>query len=206
MKKYLKIPVCYLLIICLLTTLQVPIPAKSKVRLNTSKVTLTKGKTFKLKVYGTRKKVKWSSKNRTIATVSKSGKIKAKKNGQTYVYGKIGRKKLKCKVTVKNPVIPKKSWLYGEWSPEAMDFKTTSEKLLFDSPCKWYIRSSKKSGKKYAYYRFYITVKNAKSDACLPNGKYRIDMSKNKYYIHVYHLIGRKYEWWLSFDKKEAFK
>lgn len=80
----------------------VTVSAKSKVKLNKSSITIIKGKTYKLKIKGTKKKAKWSSKNKKIATVTKSGKVKTKKAGTTYIYARIGKKKLKCKTTVKN--------------------------------------------------------------------------------------------------------
>lgn len=73
--------------------------AKSK---NTIKVTLTVGKTYQLKVTGTKKKIKWNTSNKKIATVSSKGKIKAKKAGKVKIYAKIGKKKLICYLTVKS--------------------------------------------------------------------------------------------------------
>ncbi|MDD3746137.1 MAG: Ig-like domain-containing protein [Anaerostipes sp.] len=79
--------------------------AKAKPKLSKTSITITKGKTYTLKVKNNKKKVKWSSKNRKIATVSSKGKVKAIKSGTTYVYAKIkGSKTLKCKVKVKNPI------------------------------------------------------------------------------------------------------
>lgn len=72
--------------------------AKSK---DTIKVTLTVGKTYQLKVTGTKKKIKWNTSNKKVATVSNKGKIKAKKAGKVKIYAKIGKKKLICYLTVK---------------------------------------------------------------------------------------------------------
>ena len=72
--------------------------AKSK---NTIKVTLTVGKTYQLKVTGTKKKIKWNTSNKKVATVSNKGKIKAKKAGKAKIYTKVGKKKLICYLTVK---------------------------------------------------------------------------------------------------------
>ena len=68
-------------------------------------VTVTKGKTYKLKLKKvTAKKVKWSSSKKSVATVSKSGTVKAKKAGKATITAKYKGKKYKCKVTVVNPV------------------------------------------------------------------------------------------------------
>ena len=76
--------------------------AASKVKLNKKKVTLYVGKTTTLKLKGTKQKIKWSSSNKTIATVSSKGKVKAKKAGTATITAKVGKKKYKCKVTVKD--------------------------------------------------------------------------------------------------------
>lgn len=70
------------------------------IRLNKKSVTLNKGKTT-LKVTGTKKKVKWSSSNKKIATVTSKGKVTAKKAGTTYITARVNGKTLKCKVVVK---------------------------------------------------------------------------------------------------------
>ena len=72
----------------------------ASVKLNKKTVYLTKGKTVKLKVKGTKAKVKWKSSNKKIATVSKSGKVKAKKTGKCTITAKVKGKKLKCKIYV----------------------------------------------------------------------------------------------------------
>ena len=47
-----------------------------------------------------KKKVKWSSKNKNIATVSNKGVVKGVKVGTTTIVAKCGKKKYSCKVTV----------------------------------------------------------------------------------------------------------
>ncbi len=80
--------------------------AAGKVKLNKTKVSLMVGKTVTLKLKGTKKKVKWISKNKSVATVSAKGKVKAKKVGSTKIIAKVSGKKYSCKVTVtqKKPV------------------------------------------------------------------------------------------------------
>ena len=74
--------------------------AKKVVKLNKSKLTLQTGKTSKLKLKNTKKKVKWSSKNKKVATVSRKGVVKAVSVGKTMITAKSGKKKYSCKVTV----------------------------------------------------------------------------------------------------------
>lgn len=75
--------------------------AKAAPKLNKKKVSVKVGKTVTIKVLRVSKKtkVKWSVKNKKIASVKK-GKITGKKSGTTKVYALVGKKKLSCKVTV----------------------------------------------------------------------------------------------------------
>ena len=70
-----------LLAMVIAAILPVTASAASTVRLNRKKVTLTVGKTARLKVTGTRRTVKWSSSDKKVATVSKKGKLTGKKKG-----------------------------------------------------------------------------------------------------------------------------
>ena len=87
--------------------------ASDKVKLNKTSVTLTQGKTYKLKLNNAKslnksqkKKVKWSSTNKAIVKVSKiasnkkSATIKAVKKGSSTIKLKYNGKTYKCKVTV----------------------------------------------------------------------------------------------------------
>lgn len=92
--------------LALCTSLAMPItftqPTQAAtVKLNKSAITIYKGKTYKLKVSGTKAKVKWTSNNKKVATVTSTGIVKGVKKGTTYVNAKVGSKTLKCKVTVK---------------------------------------------------------------------------------------------------------
>ena len=76
--------------------------AESKTSISKKKTTLYVGETLTLKIKGTRKKVKWSSNKKSVATVSSKGKVKAKKKGVATITAKVGNKKYKCNVTVKS--------------------------------------------------------------------------------------------------------
>lgn len=78
------------------------IPAKAAtIKLNKKSLTLKAGSSYTLKVKGTKAKVKWSSKKKSIATVSSKGKVRAKKAGKTTITAKVKGKKYTCKVNVK---------------------------------------------------------------------------------------------------------
>lgn len=81
----------------------------SKVSLNKTKKTLKKGKTFTLKATvkpanATNKKLKWTTSNKKVATVTQKGVVKAKKAGKATITATAtdgSKKKAKCKITVK---------------------------------------------------------------------------------------------------------
>lgn len=70
--------------------------------LNKKSLTLTAGKTYSLKLNGTKQKVAWRSKNSSVAAINSKGKVTAKKAGSTYVYAKVLGKSFSCKVTVQS--------------------------------------------------------------------------------------------------------
>ena len=77
------------------------VSAAAKPKLSQKKLVLKVGQTKKLKVKKVKKKVKWSTNKKKIATVSKKGLVKARKPGKAVITAKVSGKKLKCKVTVK---------------------------------------------------------------------------------------------------------
>ena len=78
-------------------------PTFAKPKLNKKKATISVGKNVKLKVKGTKKKPKWYSSNKNIASVSKTGVVKGLKAGKVTIKAKLRRRILKCKVTVTSP-------------------------------------------------------------------------------------------------------
>ena len=83
------------------------VSAAKKVSLSNKKLTVTKGKSKTLKVKNTKKKVKWKIlSGKKYISLKKKGKVavsvKGKKKGTAKVQATVGKKKLTCKVTVKN--------------------------------------------------------------------------------------------------------
>lgn len=97
--------------------------AAGRVKLNKTKVTLKVGKTVKLKVCGTKKKVRWTSKKKSVATVSNTGKVRAKKAGAAKIVAKVSGKKYTCKVTV----VQKKSISQAEKKPSTRYLEPTTK-------------------------------------------------------------------------------
>lgn len=74
----------------------------AEIKLNKASITLDIGKTFTLKVKGIKKKAKWVSSNKKIATVTQKGKVTAKSAGTAKITAKIAKKKYSCTVKVNN--------------------------------------------------------------------------------------------------------
>ena len=70
-------------------------------KLNSSRITLNPGKSYTLKVNGTKLTPAWRSSNSKIVTVNKKGRITAKKAGTAKITATFGGKKFVCTVTVK---------------------------------------------------------------------------------------------------------
>lgn len=71
------------------------------IKINKNQATLEIDATLQLKITGTSSKVSWSSSKSTIASVS-SGKVIAKKTGQSTITAKVGSQKYSCVITVVN--------------------------------------------------------------------------------------------------------
>ena len=103
MKRILTIVLTLALIVTMMPMNLTNVNARTTTRLSSKKIVLQVGKTKKLKVKNKPAGVKvvWKSSKKKVATVSKKGKVKAKKPGKTTITAKVGKKKYKCKVVVK---------------------------------------------------------------------------------------------------------
>ena len=80
--------------------------AKKKIKLNTTRLTLYVGQSKRLKVKNTKKKIKWVSTNKKIASVKK-GKVFGRAKGKVTIKVIVSNKTLKCKVVVKRKISKK---------------------------------------------------------------------------------------------------
>lgn len=132
--------------------------AAQKPKLNKKSATIYVGKTVKLKVKGNRKKVKWSSSNKKVATVSSKGKVKGKKAGKATITAKVGNKKLKCKVTVKQKSVKK-----ANNKKPVVTYTKTSVKQKIANACKEYGKYSSDSNGSY----YYLDAINESTNMCV---------------------------------------
>ena len=99
MKKMNKKMVTMVMLVFMLVIAAVPVSAAS-LKLSEKSATLKTGQSITLQVKGSKKKAKWETSNKKVATVNQKGKVTAKKAGKATITAKIGNKKLTCKVTV----------------------------------------------------------------------------------------------------------
>ena len=109
-------------------------------KINVTKKTLVRGQSYKLKITGTTRSVKWRSSNKKIATVKKDGKhgavVKTKRTGKVTITAKIGSKRLKCRITVKSKGLNKTSLTLKTG-------QTTVIRMLNARGVKWYSSNKK---------------------------------------------------------------
>ncbi len=70
-------------------------------KLNKSKITINVGETYELLLSGISSEVRWSSSNKSVATV-REGTVKAICGGSAVITAKVGDKKYTCTITVKD--------------------------------------------------------------------------------------------------------
>lgn len=168
-----------LAIAALVFTLAPPTSVSAKAKISKKSVTVTKGKTYTLKIKGTKKKAKWTSSKKSVATVSKKGKVTGKKRGSTTITAKIGKKKYKCKVKVETPSI----------STTRMSMAVGSNYVLKLNGCS-------RSKKFYTSNKSVATVSNKGVISAKKKGSARIiiKISDKSYYctVSVYDPIGSR--------------
>ncbi len=105
----------------------------ASVKINKSKYTMNVGEKYTLKMKGTKKKVKWSTSNKKVATVNSKGKVTAKKKGTATITAKVGNKKYKCKIKVEKPTINKNSKTLNVGEKYTLKIKGTSQKVKWST-------------------------------------------------------------------------
>ena len=173
MKSKKKLLFSVLFVLGMVLLFAVPAFAKpaANPKLNKKALTIIAGKSVKLKVTGTKKTPKWSSSDKSVATVSKKGVVKARKAGKVIIKAKVGKKTLKCKVLVFGKKAPKTPTLLGTQSGGKVD-------LTFNQDG-WYVARLEvqvydKQTREYSYLY---------SDSCAINEKAKVTVDTDKYDI-----------------------
>lgn len=71
-------------------------------KINATSLKLYVSHTYQLRISGTSKTIKWTSSKSSIASVSSTGKVTAKKTGTSTITATVSGKKYTCKITVSN--------------------------------------------------------------------------------------------------------
>lgn len=170
----------------------ITVEAASKCVLTISKknLTLVKGQKETLVVTGTNgEKVKWTSSNPKVATVSKKGKVTAKKTGKCVVRAKVGKTKVSCTVEIKGTGLNKTELSLGIKDTTKIKVLNNKKKIRWSSSnrkvavvdSKGKI-TAKKSGTTVIKakvggntYKCNVTVKKTKISTKDPNGNYKFE-------------------------------
>ncbi|MBS7007907.1 glycoside hydrolase family 25 protein [Anaerostipes sp.] len=159
------------------------IPAKS-IKLSKKSLSLKKGSSYTLKSYTEPKNsfpaVKWTSSGSSVASVSSSGKVTAKKVGTAVITAAGNGKKTSCKVTV----IPKTNKIKKLKKSGSKGIKITWSKTSGVTKYQIYMSKKKSSG-----YKRIATVSSKKSS--YTKGKLK---KKKRYYFKVrsYQTVKKK--------------
>lgn len=151
------------------------------VKLSNSKITLSKGKSKTLKAYvkGTNKKVKWSSSDKSIATVNQKGKITAKKAGTVKIKASVNGTSATCQVEVTQTLTKKQA------ETAVKNYVNRKETTNF-----YYLYG----GKEGSYYTFWVTYRMPGT-----KGKYFVNYKNGKSYVSQPYVGVNE---WKATDKK----
>ena len=114
------------------------------IKLNKKTCVINKGSSYRLKIKGTKAKVKWSSSNKKVPAVSSKGVVKGKSAGVAVITAKVKKKKYRCTVTVRkkptgklgtktNPISGYKKTTFNYYEEGKKRGKFTIELLSFAS-------------------------------------------------------------------------
>lgn len=101
MKNHVWRAVLSVMLIAAMLCTGLTVPVKAAASISDKNVSLVVGEQKKLSVKGASGTVTWSSNKKSVADVSKSGVVTAKKAGSAVITAKVGKKSYTCKVTVK---------------------------------------------------------------------------------------------------------
>lgn len=159
------------------------IPTYAGTKVSPKSAVMVVGQAKKLKV-NTKKKVKWSSKNKRIASVTSNGVVKAKKKGSTTIYAKVNGKKYSCKVTVYDP----SEYLTRQFSPIGNDIVYISS-LYGDSRYEDVVTINRQQPRSGNYIKAYMTlhvfIENTSESDETPHNPF--------YYVYIDKILVARY-------------
>ena len=127
------------------------------IKLNKTAITLCRYHEYKLKVTGTKQKIKWKSSNKIVASVNQKGVVKANEAGTAIIKATIDKKQLTCKVTVKEYTPQEEYAAYGYLAAQKLFLK---DKKLKISDARY---STYMDGREFSYFQCTYTDNAGKS-------------------------------------------
>lgn len=199
-----------LMILTMLVFLLQPSSVAAATQLNYTEKMITVDQTFNLKISSKKKNISWTSSKPSVATVSKSGKVKGKSQGTATITATIGKKTYKCKVYVasstSSALYEINSWLTKSiWNEGFCDFgwyysdgtNNCGEKMNID----YSISKFKKNYKKFDLYEDYIdSLKGSKYSDLKDSWEYMRTESDT-----LYKQVVKEIDWSLVPYDDEAF-
>lgn len=150
MKKIISILTLVALVVTVIFSL--PVTVSAKISLSRSSLKMIPYSNYTVSVKGTKAKATWSSTNSNIVTVSKKGKVTAKKSGTAYIKARVKNKYYSCKVNVKFP------------KPASKKVSKAFKKYMKNIHKTWY---SGTTYKKSDFRFLYLNLNNGKTPALL---------------------------------------
>lgn len=127
------------------------------IKLNKTAITLCRYHEYKLKVTGTKQKVKWKSSNKIVASVNQKGVVKANEAGTAIIKATIDKKQLTCKVTVKEYTPQEEYAAYGYLAAQKL-FLNDKKLKISDARYSTYM-----DGREFSYFQCTYTDNAGKS-------------------------------------------
>lgn len=195
-KRFMCVVVSFIMIILMLPVDSNMEVKASELRLNYRYYSMTGGYTVKLKTRSG-KKAKWRSTNKKVATVSKNGKVKAKKKGKCYIIAKRGNKIGKCKITVtRNIYLPNKEFkktsldvLRLKLDLKTIEYNEMGESIIVRKKSSFplSLKNAKKKPKWKTMNKNIATISNKGVVAAVSKGKTIVyaELGKKKYKCEV---------------------
>lgn len=100
MKKEFRIAILLIMLLLIFVPTEKTYAVIKPVKINYTKKILYTGEQFQLKLKGAKNKIKWTSQDPRVVTVSSKGRLIAKDCGKTIISAKLGFRTYKCLVTV----------------------------------------------------------------------------------------------------------
>lgn len=136
MKKMKKLLLLVLIALSLTAPSTVPIigsveSVQAAAQISKKNAVLLTGQTMQLKVKDADSKIKWSSSNKTVATVKNNGLVTAKKKGTAVITAETDKTVLQCKVTVQTPRISQSSRTLNKGKTVRLTVSGTNQKITW---------------------------------------------------------------------------